>query len=255
MSFRICNAGKTSSCQHTADQVLDYPGSSKIEKKISDQCDGTCQDLKQGITGDMEDIEKKANKIFFEEEKKAGKTIKKLNEMSKKFATMHMAMVDKTTLAGVNKLNADFQEVIQKSDLSAKDKADLVKSTNNAAAKGPNGFKNSVESAVLSKSSETTAKKRKITSRRVAFKASISKAKKGVKKYGSAGSMAKASRAAAGAARGISKFMSARKPDGSIDEKKVVGGVLDVVDTIATFLPPPASIITGKPYLPIHLHQ
>ena len=40
--------------------------------------------------------------------------------------------------------------------------------------------------------------------------------------------------------------MSAKKSDGSLDEKKVVGGVLDVIDTIATFIPPPAGIITGK---------
>ena len=201
----------------------------------------------------MEDIEKKANKIFADEERKTSKTIKKLNEMSQKFATMHSAMVDKATLAGVNKLNANFQDVIQKSDLPPKDKIELKKSINEAAGKamnagagkGPQNFKNSVESAVLSKRGENTAKQRKISSRRAAFQASMGKAKNGIKKYGSAGSMAKASRAAAGAARGISKFMSARKPDGSIDEKKVVGGVLDVVDTIATFLPPPASIITG----------
>ena len=259
--FRICNAGKTSTCQHTAEEVLDYPSSYKIEKKINDQCNELCQDLKKSTNANFDDIEEKATKIFAQEEKKAGKIKRKLDEMANKFAAMHMAMVDKDTLAGVNKLNANFQDVIKKSGLDVKDQKDLIKSTNEAAAtahcsrraydrsgtmcKGPKSFKSSVESSVMSKSSAATAKQQKISSRRTAFKAGLGKAKNGIKKYGSAESVAKASRAAAGAARGISMFMSARKPDGSIDEKAVVGGVLDVVDSIATFLPPPASIITG----------
>ena len=262
--FRICNAGKTSTCQHTAEEVLDYPNSYKVEKKINDQCNELCQDLKKSTNANFDDIEEKATKIFAQEEKKAGKTKRKLDEIAKKIGEMQMAMEDKDTNAGVKKLNADFQDVIKKSGLDAKDQKDLIKSTNEAAAKAQcyrsrsrsysrsgtmcinlKSFKSYVESSVMSKSSAETAKQQKISSRRTAFKAGLGKAKNGIKKYGSAESVAKASRAAAGAARGISMFMSARKPDGSIDEKAVVGGVLDVVDSIATFLPPPASIITG----------
>ena len=258
--FRICNAGKTSTCQHTAEEVLDYPNSYKIEKKISDQCNELCKDLKKSTNANFDDIENKATKIFAQEEKKASKTIETLDNIANIFDEMYMAMEGEEEDEVVDKLNANFQNVIEKSDLDVKDKKELKESTNLAAVskgpkgkestnlasnKGPKGFKSSVESLVMRKVSATTALQRKISSRRTTFKASMGKVKAGIEKYGSAGNVAKASYAAAGAAKGISKFISARNPDGSIDEKAVIGGVLDVADSIAQFLPPPISLITG----------
>ena len=42
----------------------------------------------------------------------------------------------------------------------------------------------------------------------------------------------------------VGKFQ-ATKPDGSVDVIQVLSGVADITNTIASFLPPPASIITG----------
>ena len=82
--------------------------------------------------------------------------------------------------------------------------------------------------------------------RRDAMKAKFVEVKDGIKSMSTTQKVAKASRAAGVAAKGLSKFMTAKKKDGSIDASKVVGGVLDLVDSVASFLPPPISIITGK---------
>ena len=99
--------------------------------------------------------------------------------------------------------------------------------------------------AVLFIKSKTAATVTKVRRRKLALKAKFAKVKNGIKTMGNAENVAKAARAAGKAATGLSKFITARKSDGSIDEKKVIGGVLDVVDSVASFLPPPASIITG----------
>lgn len=150
-----------------------------------------------------------------------------------------------TTFNGVQEFNTALQAIIGDYTLDATIKEDLIKSSTIAATKGLNNFKETFENSLFSKSSAVTAVQKKVRSRRTAFKSSMKKAKAGIQKYGTAENVAKASKAALGAAKGISKFLSARQPDGSIDKKAVIGGVLDVVDAIATFLPPPASIVTG----------
>ena len=70
--------------------------------------------------------------------------------------------------------------------------------------------------------------------------------KDGIQKFGTAENLAKASGAASSAASAISKFASAKKDDGSIDVEQIASGVMDVVDTVANFLPDPIAIFAGK---------
>ena len=215
-----------------------------MEAKIESQCKEVCQDIKKTIDGDLSTMEKGATAIFVIEEEKSSKTIEVLNNMASGFAKLSAGMVDKATLAGVNKLNAEFQNQIQNSNLDEKDKKEL-KAAAKKATKDPKRFKTIVETKIMSKQSKVTAQKEKVVARKAAFKANMKKVKTGMKSVGSAGNVAKASRAISRGASGISKFMSAKNPDGSLDEKKIISGVLDVVDGLATFLPAPASIVTG----------
>ena len=232
-------------CKHSAEEVLDFPDRQKLEGKIGSQCTSVCQELKKASEGDLHTIETEATAIFAREEISASKTVKTLDKMATTFASLTSSMIDKATLAGVNKVNQEFQELIKKSDLDAKEKKELSTSVNEAAKKDPKKFRTFVESKIIADKSKASAKKEQVIKREISFKSAVGKVKKGMKTVGSAGNVAKASRALAGGARGLSKFLTAKKPDGSIDEKKVIGGVIDVVDSIATFLPPPASIVTG----------
>ena len=72
----------------------------------------------------------------------------------------------------------------------------------------------------------------------------IAKVKDSVKKYATVENIAKASKAASAGASALSKFLTA-EVNGTIDGVKVVSGSLDVVDAIAAYLPPPASIFSG----------
>ena len=228
---------------------MDYDNSTIILAKINGDCDEICQDLKKSADSDFEEMDKKAAIIFQNEEEKAGKTVIKLNDLSKQFMTLHMNMVHKATAAGVNKLNADFQAKIKDSGLDESTKKELSKASNDAANKSPTHFKASVESAVKVQQASKDEVRKSVSKRKLAFKSGINKARNGIKKYGSAASMAKASRAAGTGIRAIAKLSQVTKPNGDIDEMKLAGGILDVVDCIATFLPAPASIITGSSYI------
>ena len=103
-----------------------------------------------------------------------------------------------------------------------------------------------IKTVVRLKKTKPTSVLTKVMQRRDALKAKFVEIKDGIKSMSTTEKVAKASRALGVAAKGLSKFMAAKKKDGSIDASKVVGGVLDLVDSVASFLPPPISIITGK---------
>ena len=240
---------------HSSDEVLDYNQRTTIEEKIRAECDSDdiCKKMRDTATVDFEKIEKDASKILAKEEQSARESVEMLSKLSKDFATLTSGLIDKATLSGVNQMNQKLQNLLDTSPIDDKTKEEIKQSANSAvkdagkdgAKVDPKKFETSVESAVKEKQAAKETAAKKIGKRKAAFSKGIGKVKAGVKKYGSAASLAKASRAAASGARALSKFLSAENPDGSIDATKIVGGVLDVVDTLATFAPPPLSIITG----------
>ena len=239
---------------HSSDEVLDYDQRTAIEEKIRAECDSDdiCKKMRDMATVDFEKIEKDASKIFAKEEQSARESVEMLSKLSKDLGALTNSLIAKATLGGVNKviqMNEGLQNLLDKSHLDDKTKEEIKQSANDAIKDGtkedPKRFENSVESKIKEKQATKDTVAKKIGKKRAAFSKGIKKVKAGVKKYGSPGSLAKASRAAASGTRALSKFLSAEKEDGSIDATKIVGGVLDVVDTLATFAPPPLSIITG----------
>ena len=246
---------------HTSEEVLGYDGRTILEEKIRAECDSDdiCKKMRDMATVDFEKIEKDASKIFAKEEQSARESVEMLSKLSKDLGALTGSLIAKATLGGVNKviqMNEGLQNLLDKSPLDDKTKEEIKQSANDAAKDGtkdgtkdgkvdPKKFENAVESKIKEKQATKETVAEKIGKKKAAFSKGIKKVKAGVKKYGSPGSVAKASRAAASGTRALSKFLTAEKDDGSIDATKIVGGVLDVVDTLATFAPPPLSIITG----------
>ena len=183
--------------------------------------------MRNEAIADFEKMERDATNVFAREEKKASEAVIKLNKISKDFAKLHVGLIDKASLAGVNKMNKNLDKLLAESSLDDDTKKEIKQSANDAAKGDPKKFENSVESSVKKQQAEKETVVKKVGKRRAAFQKGITKAKAGVKKYGSAASVAKASRAAAAGARALNKFLTAKKPDGTLDPVKVVGGVID----------------------------
>ena len=80
--FRICSSDGSKSCKHTAIEVLDYDGSSKLEAKINADCDDDCKKMRDLTVKDIDMIEKNATKLFAKEETKISMAINALNVIS-----------------------------------------------------------------------------------------------------------------------------------------------------------------------------
>ena len=235
-----------SSCKHSGEEVLDYPGRPHLEAKINKQCDEACQKSKAAAEQNLKVIEAQADNIFGFEEAKENKKSEMFDQINKSFAILTLKIEEnEEDEEEVEEASKNFQEKVQSSELDEKDKEDLKEACKEAVEKNPKGFKNAVRSIILAKRAISTAKSNKISERKAAFKEKMAKVKTGLKSVGSADNIGKASVALSGAASGVSKFLSARKEDGSIDEKQVITGVIDVVDGLSAFAPAPASVVTG----------
>ena len=237
------------SCKHSAQEVLDFSKRSELEAKINQQCQDECQRAKKELETTIDDVIQKADAIFSQEEEIVSEEIDRFDQMAGAFDSISEIEVDDggdmDDIELTNDLNENFQKQLLNSNIDDDDKEDLKKAADQASKSKPKTFKNAIKAQIFALRAKTISKDRSISSRKNAFKAKIGKVKDGLKSVGSMDNVAKATVALAGGARGLSKFMAARNPDGSIDPKQVVGGVIDVVDGIAAFLPAPASVITG----------
>ena len=201
--------------------------------------------MKKTAEKDIQAFEKEATAILAREENDIGKAVKNLDKLAIGFAKVSAKMIDKATLSEVKKINQQLQDDIKNSGLDDTEKKELLASSNVAAKKDPSRFRTFVESKIKSKQARAVAKRAQVLKKKIAFKANMGKVKKGMKTVGKAGNVAKASAALAGGASALSDFMSCKNPDGSIDGKKLAKGVLGAVGAISTFLPAPASVVTG----------
>ena len=227
---------------------MDYSGRSKIETKINQQCKEACEKEKKKVEEDLGQIGEKGVEIFFIEETKVSEEIEdidKVAEASDSMSEMEVEDAEDDTAAAeaANTMNQNFQSQLLKSNIKNKD--ELKEKADEAAKKNPKTFKRTVSAHIFSKRALSLAKKKKLNSRKIAFKAAVGKAKSGLKSVGSMDNAAKASVALGGALRGTSKIMAGTK-DGDVDPKAIAMGVLDIVDGLSAFLPSPASVITGK---------
>ena len=232
---------------------MDYPESWKLQDKINSQCDGVCQQVKKDSEKKVDEIEERAGEIFDFEEEASSKSANAFDNMANAFDILSesededMGGSDSSQQQQVNNMNQNFQNQLLRSNIDEEDKKDLQKDADEAAKSGKvKDFRAIITAKILAKKARERAKQNKISRKRVVFKATVRKMKNGLKAVGTPGNIGKASFALAGGAKGVSKFMSARSPDGSVDEKKVIGGVLDVVYGLSTFLPPPATVVSGN---------
>ena len=248
----MCKNGGTTLCGHSSEEVLDYPEKAELEDKINSQCDGVCQQIKRNAEEKVEDIDKNADYIFGSEEEESSQTIQTFDNMANAFDILSASEDedfgdDTSQQQQVNTVNQNFQNQLLRSNLNDEDKKDLQKDADDAAKSGKlKNFRAIISAKVLAKRARERAKQGKIQKKRIAFKAKMVQMKNGLKAIGTPGNIGKASFALAGGAKGLSKFMTARRPDGSIDEKQVIGGVLDVIHGLSTFLPAPGTVVTGN---------
>ena len=227
---------------------MDYSGRSKLESKINRQCKEDCQKEKKKVEDDLSKIGEKGDEIFSMEEDKVNEEIDDIDKVAGAFDSLSEMEVeeaedDAAAAEAASSMNQNFQNQLLKANI--KDKDELKEKADEAAKKDPKNFKRVVSAHIFSKRATALAKEKKLNSRKIAFKATIGKAKSGLKSVGSMDNAAKASVALGGGLRGISKIMAGTK-DGDVDPKAIAMGVLDVVDGLSAFLPSPASVITGK---------
>ena len=136
--------------------------------------------------------------------------------------------------------DAKFNKFVEQSKLDKVTKQNL-KDSAKVAVKNPSRFRTAVKSVVRNRREQMVKKEESIRVKRDNFKADIQNARKSAK---FAGRVAKASQAMSGSVAGIGKIVggATSKP---VDEMAIISGVLDIVDTIAQFMPPPASMVTG----------
>ena len=136
--------------------------------------------------------------------------------------------------------DAKFNKFVEQSKLDKVTKHNL-KNSAKVAAKNPSRFRTAVNTAVKVRNEQMVEKEKSIRTKRDNFKADIQNARKSAK---FAGRVAKASQAMSGSLAGIGQIVggATAKP---VDEMAIIGGVLSIVDTIAQFMPPPASMVTG----------
>ena len=80
--------------------------------------------------------------------------------------------------------------------------------------------------------------------KRERLKAGFKSWKNGLKSMSKMEQISKSASAVASVLRAVDKF-GAKNPDGSPNAIEIVSGVTDIANTVATFLPPPASAVTG----------
>ena len=88
------------------------------------------------------------------------------------------------------------------------------------------------------KTSQVSTKKFSIKNKKASLKLQFGKVKKGLKGMSKSDGIAKAANAVGAVVGAVSKFTSG-------DAMNIVSGVLDIVNAIAAFLPPPASLIAN----------
>ena len=147
---------------------------------------------------------------------------------------------DQETEATAAEKDAKFNKFVEQSKLDKVTKQNL-KDSAKVAVKNPSRFRTAVTSVVKVRKEQMMKKEESIRVKRDNFKTDIQNARKSAK---FAGRVAKASQAMSGGIAGIGQIVGGATSN-PVDEMAIVSGVLGIVDTIAQFLPPPASMITG----------
>ena len=165
-SFRICSSdgSKSKSCKHTANEVLDYAGSSKLEAKINSNCDDDCKKLRGQIAKDFDMIEKNATKLFAKEETKISLAIDALKVLStvmnkielhnrleknkflsslQAFDSLYNNYDAEETEATAAEKDAKFNKFVEQSKLDKVTKQNL-KNSAKIATKNPSRFRSAV---------------------------------------------------------------------------------------------------------------
>ena len=230
MYFRTCTSGAIVSCNHTAEEVLNYSGSIKLEEKINESCDDNCESLKETAIADAEYALSEAAAALSQEQE----TIEANNAH---LATLEQLINDGAAIDSmVSDIEASvFEETVQNDLATIKsgqhvDEEEVKK--NVLAGIAIRRFKNHNNLQILE-------------SKMSLLKANVKSSTNVIKKFSSPGNVAKGARAMASLGRAFSRFKKAGQGE-EIDPWQATAGVLDLVDTVATFAPPPVSILTGK---------
>ena len=249
----MCISGKTSSCKHSIDEVLDFDGRSKIEKKIESLCGTKCQTMRKETVNKINGLEKISLLTLAKQEASINEQIDSVSKLITGFDTVGDQLNDDASGQQLEDFQGQVIDFIEKSEreLSPEDKEslDIEKLKKDVKDTPPTSkvykIRNLVRTGFLKEKGRKLSMKDKILNKQAVVKKAMVNLKSRVKAVGTSENIAKGSKAVGGVLKAVGKFSNAQRSDGSIDEKQVISGVLDIVDGISAFLPPPASAVTG----------
>ena len=244
--MRVCTSGKVSSCNHTADQVLNYAGSSAIKVKLNGLCKNKFCQGQEKVVGDKLDAARiKSTVVLSKEEANAEE---KVDILAAVLAGLDFISGDIDTEgeeeeeeapAKENEKAKKFIDNFDYKTLDATDVGELKKAVKEGDMK-------SVKIATNDKLGRAKSLVTMVKRKKQAVESAFAKAKDSVKmSLKNPEKQAKLVTALSSFTNGLSIFMSVKKPDGSVDPLKATEGVLNVVSGISELLPAPASMVTG----------
>ena len=245
--MRVCTSGKVSSCNHTADQVLNYAGSSAIKVKLNGLCkDKFCKGQEKVVEDKLDAARIKSTVVLDKEEANAEEKteilaaiLAGLDFISGDIDTEGEEEEEEEAPAKENEKAKEFIDNFDYKTLDATDVDELKK-----AAK--EGDMKSVKIATNDKLGRAKSLVTMVKRKKQAVESAFAKAKDSVKmSLKNPEKQAKLVTALTSFTNGLSIFMSVKKEDGSVDPLKATEGVLNVVSGISELLPAPASMVTG----------
>ena len=255
--YRMCTSGKLTSCHHSAEEVLDFEGSSNIENKISSLCNEQCLAMRNYVTKQIVELRDEASLTLSKEEDAIDAEIQQVAKLISGFEKIGEQLNEEASAQQLEDFQSQVIDFIEASEdgLTRKQKESLelenlkekIKNTPTTTTNTSpiTKIKNIVKTGFLKEKGRQEDLKDKISEKKAQVKKKIIKLKHQIKAVGTSENIAKASKAVGGVLTAVGKFSTAEKPDGSIDEMKVISGVLDIVDGLAAFAPSPASAVTG----------
>ena len=230
----------------------------EVIQKINSTCDEDCQRLKKRAIAKMEEVADMADKAFLAKEiylKKELSIIKKSEKATKEIASfvkgLHEATVDPIKVK--SQLQTKIQNAYDNNYLSEKQYKQMKKAVGDATSFDPlwtTSFRDitaNTNRELRIRKNDYISKSNIITGTRKKLKRKMKGIVNGIKSSSKSVNIEKSFHAGAHVGSAIGKFVAASDSSMSDLEKglKITSGVLDVTNAIATFLPPPASLVTS----------
>ena len=226
-----------------ADELLD----DEIVKKLASGCDDLCKAEKEKSLVVLNNAINASNQYYETEIKAVEKKVNYYNKSS--YALKQLAnSLDKLSdeMKSPERVRTHLTSLVNNADhLDKNTKDKMLESIKNTDSfESVKTITDTTRKELADKKKDSIREKDDIKKTWGHTKEFFGSVGKGLKSMSKTERLTKTITCLSGIASAIGKFQ-AKNEDGSPNALKIVGGVLDITNSIATFLPPPASIITG----------